>query len=395
MTVRAFSICSFLVCCFGAAALGGTCYAPPSISTDCMAPFDPFSDYSKADTDGPYVFYRGKQMIVKSIVKKDSVVAVEVEKYAQNTPVVLSCSVAETGDVFSFPLKPVLHVEDAEYAMPEQMLVVSDIEGNFTAFKTLLLTGKVIDSEFKWTFGKGHLVLLGDFVDRGLSVTECLWLIYKLEAEAEAAGGKVHFILGNHEVLNMAGNAQYVRKKYMENAALMRESFDRLFDTHSELGRWMRTKNAVEKIGDYAFCHGGISPQLVSTGFTMQDINRISRQYLGIPFESLTNEAALSIFDVKTGIFWYREIAKGLATQAEVTAALSYIGAQKIVLGHTLQPEISAYYSGRVICVDLYHEENLRQGILKTLYIQHDACYTLDSKGELSSIFSMVVKGDR
>lgn len=395
MTVRTFSICSFLVCCFGAAAFGGTCYAPLSVSTDCMAPFDPFSDYSKADTDGPYVFYRGKQMIVKSIVKKDSVVAVEVEKYAQNTPVVLSCSVAETGDVFSFPLKSALRVEDAEYAMPEQMLVISDIEGNFTAFKTLLLTGKVIDSEFKWTFGKGHLVLLGDFVDRGLSVTECLWLIYKLEAEAEAAGGKVHFILGNHEILNMAGNAQYVRKKYMENAALMRESFDRMFDAHSELGRWMRTKNAVEKIGEYAFCHGGISPQLVRTGFTMQEINRISRQYLGVPFESLTNEAALSVFDIKSGIFWYREIAKGLATQAEVTAALSYIGAQKIVLGHTLQPEISAYYSGRVICVDLYHEENLRQGILKTLYIHNDACYTLDSKGDLSSIFSMVVKGDR
>jgi hypothetical protein len=356
---------------------------------------DPFTDYSAADTDGPYVFYRGKHVIVKSVTKRDSVVAVEVDKYALNAPVTLTCTVAETGDVFSFPLKSELKVEPSEYTLPEQVVVISDIEGNFSAFKTLLLSSKVIDNQFRWTFGKGHLVLLGDFVDRGLSVTECLWLIYKLEAEAEAAGGKVHFILGNHEVLNLAGNAQYVRKKYIENAVLLREPFERWFDNHSELGRWMRTKNALEKIGEYAFCHGGISPKLIRTGFKIEEINRITRQYLGIPFESLSNEAALSVFDVKHGIFWYREIAKGLAIQADVDAALHHVGAEKLVVGHTLQPEISAYYAGKVICVDLFHEENQRQGLLKTLFIQHGFCYTLDSKGELSSIFSMLAKGDR
>ncbi len=45
----------------------------------------------------------------------------------------------------------------------------------------------------------------GDMFDRGDQVTECLWLVYALEETAKAAGGYVHFILGNHELMNLQG----------------------------------------------------------------------------------------------------------------------------------------------------------------------------------------------
>ncbi len=45
-------------------------------------------------------------------------------------------------------------------------------------------------------------------------MTECLWLIYSLEEKAKAAGGYVHFILGNHEIMNMQGDFRYVQDKY-------------------------------------------------------------------------------------------------------------------------------------------------------------------------------------
>jgi len=352
----------------------------------------PFIDHSRADIDGPYVFYRGKQIVVKSVSKKDTVVSVHTQKFAQKSVVPLYCSVVETGDTFSFQLKKRLDIEEYHYDQPAKMLVISDIEGNFTAFKTMLLSAGVINNQFKWTFGSGHLVLLGDMVDRGLSVTECLWLIYKLENEATEAGGKVHFILGNHEVLNLAGNAQYVRKKYIENASIIGEPFERWFDNNSELGRWMRTKNAIEKIGDYVFCHGGISLELIQTGLTLLGINKISRQYLGIPYEEINNEDANAVFDVKTGIFWHRNLAKGISTNDAAQKAVDFVGAKKIVLGHTLQNDITAYYGGKIICIDLYHEENLRQGFVKTLWIEDGLCYGLDSRGEKSSIFSIAMK---
>jgi Calcineurin-like phosphoesterase len=350
---------------------------------------EPFEDNSKAGTDGPYVFYRGNGIVVKSVVTRDSQALSSTKTYSDKSMVALSCQGPEATDVFSFQLKKRLENEPTRYELPARMLVLSDIEGNFAAFKTMLLGAKVIDKNFNWIFQDGHVVLLGDFFDRGLNVTESLWLIYKLETEAEAAGGKVHFILGNHEVLNLQGCSQYARKKYLENAKIINEPFSRLYDNNSEMGRWLRTKNAVELIGDYVFCHGGISPKLADTKLSLEEINHISRQNLGKENKDILNKDAQLIFDLKIGIFWYRGAAKNSLAVTEISRILEFAQAKRMVIGHTLQAEVTAHYSGNIICIDLYHEENLRQGFMKTLWIEDGYSYILDSKGEKSSVFNI------
>lgn len=353
---------------------------------------DPPVDNSRADTDGPHVFYRGKNIIVKSVERIDTLNMVRMHQYNKRDQVLLSCTLPQSGDKFSFPLKEKLRVEKFEYAQPARMLVLSDIEGNFEAFKLILRGAKVIDTDFKWTFGTGHLVLVGDFFDRGLNVTECLWLVYKLESEAEAAGGKVHFILGNHEVMNLTGYFDYVRKKYIENAELIGEAYNLWYDDHSELGRWLRTKNAVEKIGDYVFCHGGISPMLADTKISLGEINQLTRQYLGKPEDDIEDSLARAVFDTHEGIFWYRAAAKNMLTEAEVSKIMNFAGAKRMVIGHTLVPDVTALYDGRVICIDLYHDENLRAGVVKTLYIEDGYLYSLTNKGEKSSVFAVAFR---
>jgi len=346
-------------------------------------------DNSKAGTDGPHVFFRGGKITVKYVLRRDTGFIAKTQHFNDKKSVSLTCQVPETGDSFSFLLHDSQTEESTTYPTPDRLLALSDIEGDFSALKTMLLGAKVMDKQFNWTFGKGHLLLLGDFFDRGLHVTECLWLLYKLEAEAEAAGGKVHFILGNHEVLNLQGNSSYVRRKYLENAELIGEPYKNWYDQNTELGRWLRSKNAVEKIGDYVFCHGGISPELASTRLGLAEINRISRQYLGKPNEAILDADAKAIFDLRTGIFWYRGAAKNMASKADIDAALQFAGARRMVIGHTLQPDITALYGGRVLCIDLYHEENMRQGFMKTLWMEAGFCYTLTSRGEKSSVFSV------
>ena len=203
-------------------------------------------DNSKADTDGPHVLYRGNKILVKYVFRRDTGVIAKTLQYSDKKDISLTCQVPGTGDSFSFLLRDNFQEESTTYPTPERLLALSDIEGDFLGLKTMLIGAKVMDEKFNWTFGNGHLVLLGDYFDRGLNVTECLWLLYKLEAEADLAGGKVHFILGNHEVLNLQGNSSYVRRKYLENADLMEEEYKRLFDHNSELGRWLRTKNVVQ-----------------------------------------------------------------------------------------------------------------------------------------------------
>lgn len=345
-----------------------------------------YDDRSKAGVDGPHVFYKGQSVIVKNLEAYDTTIVVRTQVYSSKNIVMLTCNVPETGDKFSFKLQDSLTIEPDNFKMPSRLLALSDIEGNFKAFKMMLIGAKVVDENLNWTFGDGHLVLLGDYFDRGLNVTECLWLAYKLESEAKGIGGRVHFVLGNHEILNLEGNTQYVRKKYLENANLLGEDYKRWYDNNTELGRWLRTKHAVVKIGDYVFCHGGISPELARMGMSLSEINKISRLHLGRPFDSIVNTKAKAIFDYKTGIFWYRNAAKNLLSSAEIAEVLHYAGATKIIVAHTIQPDITSLYDGSIICIDLYHEENIRQGFVKTLWMEEGICYALDNRGTKFSL---------
>ena len=362
------------------------------LSSYCKASFStegrpPISDYSGAGADGPHVFYQSNRIVVKSVVLEDSIPIAQKSVYKEKSQVGLTCIVPGTGDSFSFPLSDTLPLYPAVYPeTPEKILVISDIEGDFEAFKTILQGAKVIDDQFSWTYGKGHLVLLGDYFDRGLNVTECLWLAYKMDMEARTAGGRVHFILGNHEVMNLAGDTRYVRNKYFENADLIGEKYETWYAPNTELGRWLYSKNAIERIGDYIFCHGGISADMASSRMNIDDINRIARRWYGTPYKKIDDPDASLIFNPNRGIFWYREMAQHKMPVSDVNYALFRYSGKRIVVGHTLTADIRALYNGKVILVDLQHEELLRQGYTKALWINNGLAYCLDSKGNKTAV---------
>jgi hypothetical protein len=169
----------------------------------------------------------------------------------------------------------------------------------------------------------------------------------------------------------------------------MGEAYPMWFNEDTELGRWLRTKNALEKIGDFLFCHGGISPELVRTKMNIATINRIARNHLGEAQADIPAGNPRAIFDQQTGIFWCRTIAKSKISVEDIDMILAYFSAQRMVIGHTLVPDLTFNYGGKVICIDLYHEENLRRGFMKTLLIEDGICYGIDSRGDKTSVFTI------
>ncbi|HEY3429526.1 MAG TPA: metallophosphoesterase, partial [Cyclobacteriaceae bacterium] len=169
------------------------------------------------DSDGPYILYRNDSIYVTTIRVRDSVQIPETQAYpeSERSNITIACTFAKNPEWnFKTTLKESLLNEHTYFSGVKKIVAISDIEGNFERFRELLLISGVIDSAYNWAFDDGHLVLAGDFFDRGLNVTECLWLIYNLETKAAQAGGYVHFILGNHEIMNMSYDFRYVRKKY-------------------------------------------------------------------------------------------------------------------------------------------------------------------------------------
>jgi hypothetical protein len=338
--------------------------------------------------DGPYVLYRNDSVFVNYIrgdsvtgsVEKDSL------KLSGKDNITLHINSDQPGKTFDVKLKPKLADEKAEYKKVSKMLILSDIEGNFGAFRKLLQANRVIDDNFNWTFEKNHLVLVGDFVDRGTMVTEVLWLIYSLEEKAKAAGGYVHYILGNHEIMNMSNDLRYVQPRYLRHAALMNKSYMQLFGPDAEIGRWLATKNVTERVGDILFMHGGISQYINMMNIQLKELNDLVRPfYTDTTYEY--SDKRLSVLYSDFGPFWYRGYYAGQkATMAQIDSTLNIYDVRYITTGHTIVAnEIRSFYDGKLFDTDVHHAE----GHSEALLYEDGKFWRVNPAGEKSAISPM------
>jgi hypothetical protein len=334
-----------------------------------------------AGTDGPIVIYQDGKTIALSLggegksltIVRDTLTGKEV-----------TCTSFQTGDTFSIKLKDSLKVEQDTYATPGKMLVLSDIEGNFKGLKMILRGTGVVNNKFDWAFGNGHLVIIGDFFDRGTDVAACLWLIYRLEEQALREGGKVHFILGNHEIMNLTGKYHYVNKRYDANADTINLPYKNWYNTNTELGRWLRTKNVVEKIGDGLYLHAGLSPEIYNADIKLNDLNRIARTAVDKEKHKLSEIEKL--ITGENGPYWYRGIAQEKIDDDQLDLILRRYTAGKMVIGHTILGDIQTIYQAKVIVIDLPHQENSDKGVMQALWYQAGKFYITNNQGQLKGL---------
>ena len=233
-----------------------------------------------------------------------------------------------------------------------------------------------MNENYEWIFEDGHLVLLGDFFDRGAQVTECLWLAYHLEQQAEKFGGKSHFLIGNHEEMNLSGHTRYVNFKYICNADFIDINYKALYNNKSVLGKWLRSKNGVIKINGNLFVHGGISPEFLEKRYSINTINHVIQNNIGNSrILRSENHQAVDIFNPKTGPLWYRGLVKDEVDQDEVEHMLKFYRADRIVIGHSSVNEISTFFENRVIDIDVKHL--LGDEVSRALLIKNDHYYTV------------------
>ena len=323
--------------------------------------------------DGPYVVYRNGKTVIKSIENHF------VDSSAKTVQV--HCEGHPEWD-FSVPLKK--KIETPPCIAPKNnapLFICSDIEGEFEHFRALLLAGHVIDTHYNWTFGKGKLVLAGDLFDRGKQVSQFLWLLYKLEDEAAANGGEVHVILGNHDIMNLDGDFRYVQPEYFNDAKLMNEPYGALYGKDTELGRWLRSKNVVERIGDLLVMHGGISPEVLSRQQSIASINREMRLFYDV-HPNVVPDSLKDLFNANA-IHWYRGyFLTPRATTRLIDSTLAFYHANQIIVGHDIIKHISKLYGGKVIGVDVDEHEGTHEALL----IENGQYYRIDEKGQKQMI---------
>ena len=356
--------------------------------------------YSLETEDGPYIYQRGDSLEVIYVLPDSAGWKVNRHIQAPDSLQSFICkSINADRDSFRFTIKNEYPIPADTFAMPDKLLALSDIEGNFNSFFGLLRSNGVMNAQAEWTFGAGHLVLLGDFVDRGDEVTQVLWLIYHLENQAQAQGGMVHYILGNHEVMNLRGDHRYVQHKYLAlgmqlgNLSDHSAALKQIYADDAVLTRWMLSKNCIERIGNLLFVHGGISPELCRKQLQLNEINRIHRETARVhPSKQANPDSTALLVGGRLGPLWYRGLVEGLAdnypksTMEEVDQALMAFGAERIIIGHTIVSEVSGDFEGKVIRLDIKQSRNKFSGQNQGLLIENGQLFRVNDRGDRSSL---------
>ncbi|WP_218309424.1 metallophosphoesterase [Alteromonas antoniana] len=342
----------------------------------------------KVGDDGPYAFYENGALKVSYIRgSRDEGFHVETQEYAVNDAVAAEVYFPLDDSRFNIKISPLSDNENALYQTSSPILAVSDLEGNYKAFRDFLIANKVISADLQWIYGDSHLVLVGDMVDRGFSTTQLLWFIYKLEQEAQQAGGKVHYIVGNHEIKNMQGNVRSAANKYIAIAGFLRKSSSDLLGKDAFLGQWLATKNTIERINGYLFVHGGIHPDIVKNDISIAEINSLNREYYRhMYYPGLADEKTSLVISTQTGPAWYRGYFKEDNTEETLRNTLMFYQAKSVIVGHTIQFNVNSQYKNKLFAIDVKHPNDYRTSLpfksSEGLLINNDKFYRVLDDGE-------------
>ncbi len=344
--------------------------------------------------DGPYIYKASDNAYLKITV--DSHGRID-RDYVNSIGDPIRCEI-DNGDDESFEFK--LRKENnrlniAPATMTSKLIVISDIEGNFNALQGILMANGVVNKAYDWVFGDGQLLLCGDMVDRGNNVIPVLWLIYKLESQAQKAGGHVYFLLGNHEDLFLSSKLRYVHPKYITNAksiTKIESSIDAFNELNSEsliLRQWMSQKDSLQKIGEILFVHGGISIDLIEKGLDVKEINSLIKKGLTKdPLKPTSRMPLVSFLFSNKGPLWYRGMVMDYKDQykkmeeADVDKVLKYFNVKHIVIGHSIISEVSSDFSHKLFRIDVGHPEERSTGKAQGLLIESSNFYRINDLGD-------------
>ena len=264
-----------------------------------------------------------------------------------------------------------------------RVVAVADVHGAYPELLAALREAAVIDESLRWKAGATHLVSLGDLVDRGAESRKVLDLLMRLEGEARAAGGAVHVVLGNHEVMNIVGDLRYVaeaeyrafagkdddalreaawQRVLAQEPDAARAAFDaaypvgyfahrQAFSADGRYGAWLLQRPFLITINDTAFAHGGLAPIVAKLG--LDETNRTLHAQLAAYLESwqaLESELSLAR---PVGFKEQPAVVTGRVTEERLQALVAMQHAE------VFTSDGPTWFRGQALCHPYAEDENL------------------------------------
>ncbi len=244
------------------------------------------------------------------------------------------------------------------YPAVERIVAMADWHGDLAAARGALRLAGAIDAQDRWIGGRLVVVQTGDVLDRGDGERAILDLLARLEGEAAAAGGAVIALLGNHEIMNVAGDDDDTTPgAFAAFADLADTTFTTLppeqrgraaaLRPGGVYARQLAGRNVVAIVGRNVFVHGGVRRDHLALG--LDRINEETRAWLR---GEAQQPPWLNVKDSPTWVRGYSDDPDG-DDCAELTAVLAALDCDRMFMGHTVQAGgVTPRCDGRAWCLD-------------------------------------------
>ena len=247
---------------------------------------------------------------------------------------------------------------------PERIVAIGDLHGDLSATRAALRLAGAIDSVDRWIGGDMVVVQTGDVLDRGDEEEAIFRLLAELREQAEAAGGAIHALNGNHELMNAYLDYRYVTDggwvdfedvtevvavdSFLASLELHQRARAQALRPGGEFARLLAEQNTFLIVGQTLFTHGGVLPEHVDFG--LEWMNGQVRSWL----RGEIQQPEWIRGDLSP--VWNRlySDAPNRAACDTLSMVLEGLDVQRIVVGHTIQDAgITSYCGGRVWCIDV------------------------------------------
>lgn len=247
---------------------------------------------------------------------------------------------------------------------PARIVAIGDVHGDLAATRAALRLAGAIDTQDRWIGGKLVLVQTGDQLDRGDDELAILTLLERLQKEAKATGGAVHILNGNHEIMNAALDFRYVTAQGFDSFSALTglnvqdptlaniPPFARAraaaFKPGGPYARKLAERPIVMQLEGNLFVHGGLLPTHATYG--LERMNTESQAWLRAETTPIP-----AILTDEQGPLWTRIYSDpGQAPNcAFLTQTLNQLGAKRMIVGHSVQTQVTQACDGKVWRIDV------------------------------------------
>lgn len=208
------------------------------------------------------------------------------------------------------------------------VVAIGDLHGDLEVARKALRLAGALGADDHWSGGRRVVVQTGDVIDRGDDDRAVIDLLERLRGEAAHAGGAFIPLLGNHEIMNVAGDLRYVTPA---SAAAFEQGRAQAFAPGSQYARVLARWPVIAQVGESVFVHGGVLPEHARYG-----PDRLNAQTAAWMRGEAPPPAILMQPDSPV---WTRQYSSEHESAActQLQAALRELGATRMIVGHTPQ----------------------------------------------------------